>query len=65
MYLWGIIPLLLINLGLILYCLTDWLKRTEFRWMNKWAWLALFVFIQFFGPVIYIVLIKNHDDHQL
>jgi hypothetical protein len=65
MYLWGIIPMVLIEFGLILYCLLDWLKRKEFRWMNKWGWLALFVCISFFGAVLYIVLIKSHDDNQL
>ena len=63
MYLWGIIPLVLINLGLILYCLVDWLKRKEFKWVDKWVWLALFVFIQFIGPVLYILLIRKNDDH--
>lgn len=62
-YLWGLIPLVLINLGLVLYCLADWLKRKEFRWMGKWAWLALFACIQFIGPVLYIVLIRNNDNH--
>ena len=65
MYLWGIIPLALINIGLILYCLSDWLKRKEFKWMSKWGWLVLFVCFQFIGPVLYIVLIKNHDDNQV
>ncbi|OFY36125.1 MAG: hypothetical protein A2W91_04895 [Bacteroidetes bacterium GWF2_38_335] len=63
MYLWAAIPLALINLSLILYCLIDWLKRNEFKLMDKWAWLAIFVFIQFIGPILYIILIKNNDDH--
>lgn len=65
LYLWGIIPLVLIEFGLKLYCFLDWLKRKKFRWMSKWGWLALFVCISFFGSVLYIVLIKNHDDNQL
>ena len=65
MYLWGIIPLAIIQLGLVLYCLLDWLKRKQFRWMNKWAWLVLFVCINFIGSILYIVLIKNSDDNKL
>jgi len=63
MYLWGIIPLALINIGLIIYCLSDWLNRKEFKWMGQWGWLVLFVCFQFIGPVLYIVLIKNNDNH--
>lgn len=62
-YLWAFIPILLIEIGLILYCLMDWLKRDTFRWMNKWLWLAIFVFIQIIGAILYILLVKNHDDH--
>jgi heme/copper-type cytochrome/quinol oxidase subunit 4 len=63
MYLWGIIPLVIIQLGLILYCLLDWLKRKQFRWMSKWVWLVLFVCINFIGAILYIILIKNSDDN--
>jgi hypothetical protein len=62
-YLWGIVPLILIELGLILYCLLDWLKRKKFRWIGKWGWLALFALVSFFGAILYIILIKNNDDN--
>lgn len=64
-YLWAFIPILLIEIGLIIYCLTDWLKREKFRWMSKWIWLALFVFVQIIGAILYILLVKNHDDNQV
>lgn len=64
-YLWAFIPILLIEIGLIIYCLTDWLKREKFRWMNKWIWLAIFVFVQIIGAILYILLVKNHDDNQV
>jgi Phospholipase_D-nuclease N-terminal len=65
MYLWAIIPLVIIDLGLIIYCLSDWLKRKQFRWMNKWIWLVLFVCIHPFGAILYIIIIKNLDDNKL
>ena len=65
MSLWAIIPLVIIQFGLIIYCLLDWLKRKQFRWMNKWVWLVLFVCINYIGAIVYIVLIKNSDDNKL
>ena len=64
-YLWAFIPILLIEIGLIVYCLTDWLKREKFRWMSKWIWLVIFVFVQIIGAILYILLVKNHDDNQV
>lgn len=65
MYLWAFVPILLIEIGLIIYCLTDWLKRDKFRWMSKWIWLVIFVFVQIIGAILYILLVKNHDDNQV
>ncbi len=64
-YLWAFIPILLIEIGLIAYCLIDWLKRDKFRLLNKWVWLLIFVFIQIIGAILYILLVKNHDDNQV
>lgn len=64
-YLWAFIPILFIEIGLIAYCLIDWLKRDKFRLMNKWIWLLVFVFIQIIGAILYILLVKNHDDNQV
>jgi hypothetical protein len=64
-YLWALIPILLIEIALIAYCLIDWLKRDKFRWFNKWIWLLIFVFIQIIGAILYILLVKNHDDNQV
>jgi hypothetical protein len=64
-YLYGMIPLILINLGLVVFCLLDWIKRKEFRWLGKWGWFVIFIGFQFIGPVLYIILIKNNDDHKV
>lgn len=64
-YLWALIPLALLNLGLVIYCLTDWLKRKDFRYPGRWFWLIVFALFQYIGPVLYIVFVKNHDSNQV
>jgi Phospholipase_D-nuclease N-terminal len=58
----ALIPLALINLGLIIWCLVDWLKREHFRLLNKWIWLLIFLFIQYLGPVLYLILGRDHEN---
>jgi len=59
----AIIPLALINVSLIIWCLTDWFKREKFKYLPKLAWLFIVLFIQFIGPVTYLTLGRNHDSH--
>jgi len=55
------VPLLLLELGLKVICLRDWLKRDNFNGFGKIAWLLLFLFITLLGPLAY--LIYGRKDH--
>ena len=56
-----ILPLILINLVLIFICLKDLFKREKVTGNNKWLWAGIIIFIQFFGPVLYLVLGRKED----
>ncbi len=58
----AVIPLVLINLGLIVWCLIDWIKRKHFRFLDKWVWLPVFIFIQYIGPVLYLIIGRDHEN---
>jgi ABC-type maltose transport system permease subunit len=58
----AILPVALINLGLVIWCLVDWAKRSRFRFFNKWVWLCVFLFFQFFGPAAYLIFGRDHDN---
>lgn len=58
----AVLPLLVINLGLVAICLVDWLRRTSYRVLNKWTWLAVFVLVQIIGPVLYLVLGRSDEE---
>lgn len=56
-----VMPLILINLVLIFICLKDLFKREKVTGNNKWLWAGIIVFIQFFGPVLYLVFGRKED----
>jgi len=56
-----ILPLILINLVLIFISLKDLFTREKVTGNNKWLWAGLIIFIQFFGPVLYLVFGRKED----
>jgi len=57
----ALIPIALINLGLVIWCYKDWKKRDAFNYFNKWTWFFLFVLIQYIGPILYVTIAKKND----
>lgn len=58
-----IIPLVVLELILKIVCLRDWLKRDHFNGLPKPAWLLIFLFINLFGPVVYLVYGRRTDGN--
>jgi hypothetical protein len=52
--LWIIIPLALIELAVILIALRDWYKKRDLLDQNKYIWLALILFFNLLGPLIWL-----------
>ena len=50
-----LIPLLLVQLGLMVYCLVDLSRREKTRG-PKWLWVVLIVFGELIGPVVYLIV---------
>jgi len=49
-----LIPVVLIEMGLMITALVDLVRRAQTRG-PKWAWALLIVLINFIGPIIYFV----------
>ncbi len=49
-----IIPLVLIQLALMVYCLVD-LGRREYTHGPKWLWAIIIVLGELIGPIVYLV----------
>lgn len=50
-----LIPLFLVQLGLMIAALMDLIKRKETRG-PKWIWVLVIVLVNMIGPVLYFVL---------
>ena len=53
-YLPLLIPVVLIELGLMIAALVDLIRRAQTRG-PKWVWALVIVLINFIGPIIYFV----------
>lgn len=51
-----VVPLIVINLGLVALAVVDWSKRTRFRLLPRLAWLAVIVLVNAIGPLVYFAL---------
>jgi len=49
-----IIPLVLVQLGLAVYCLIDLYRRERTRG-PKWLWAIIIIFGELLGPIIYLL----------
>ncbi len=59
-----IIPLLILELILKVVCIRDWLHREEFNGLPKKAWLLIFLFINTFGPLVYLIYGRKTDGNH-
>ncbi len=50
-----LIPLLILELVLLVVALIDLAKRERVRGGNKVVWLLVIIFINFIGPIVYLL----------
>lgn len=50
-----LIPILLIQLALMIYCLVDLARRKATKG-PKWLWVVLVVLGQLWGPILYLIV---------
>lgn len=55
-----LIPVVLIQLGLLVAALVDWWRRPRTRG-SRWLWLALILFVQMLGPIAYFVFGREDE----
>ena len=59
-YLPLLIPLFLLELGLIIFALVDLFRRENTRG-PKWMWVLVILFVSTIGPIIYFVLGRKEE----
>jgi hypothetical protein len=50
-----LIPIILIQLGLMITALVDLIKRPKVRG-PKWMWVLIIMLVNFIGPIVYFVV---------
>ena len=56
-----LVPLVLVELGLLGFALYDLVKRKRVRGGNKWLWGIIIVVVEIFGPILYFVLGREEE----
>ncbi len=55
-----LLPLVAIQVGLALYCVVKIFKEGVQN-LNKWVWLAICVFVNLMGPVIFLIVGRKKE----
>ncbi len=56
-----LIPLFLLQLGLMVFALVDVIKRKKVKGGNKVVWILIIVLINLIGPIIYLAIGRKED----
>jgi hypothetical protein len=54
-----ILPIIIIQGILIVVAVIDWIKNQESIRGNRWVWLAVIVFLNIVGPIVYFIFGKK------
>ena len=54
-----LIPLIILQYGLMIYAIYHILKHDKYKSLNRVAWLIIVLLINFIGPILYFVLGKE------
>jgi hypothetical protein len=53
-------PLLVIQFALIIFALFK-LTRDRVKYLPKWGWALIIIFLNLFGPIIYLMIGRERD----
>jgi hypothetical protein len=56
-----LVPLFLLELGLLVFALLDVVRRRRVRGNNKVVWILVIVLINVIGPIIYLAVGRQED----
>jgi len=58
-----LVPILLLQLVLIIFSLIQ-LNKHGVKNLNKTIWILIIVFITTIGPILYLIIGRNDNDHS-
>jgi hypothetical protein len=57
----AILPLVVIDLALLTYCLVDVVRHPGTRHLPRWAWVLICLFVKPVGAIAYLVVGRSED----
>lgn len=54
-------PILVFQLLLLIWAIIDLIRRRTVKSLPKWAWALIIIFVNIFGPIIYLVFGRGED----
>lgn len=57
-------PLVVLELGLKVVCLKDWMHRDRMNGLSRTGWLLVFLFVNLFGSIAYLVYGRNFHGND-
>lgn len=60
-YLPFLIPLIIVQFGLMIYAIIHILKHPNYKFGNQTMWLVIVILINLIGPIIYFMFGKGDD----
>jgi hypothetical protein len=59
-----LIPIVLLELGLLVWALLDVIRRERVRGGNKVIWILVIVLINLLGPIVYFIFGREEDSSE-
>jgi len=60
-----IVPIALLEIGLMIWALVDVIRRDYVRGNNKVVWILVIVIINIIGPIIYLLLGRSDGSKEM
>lgn len=57
-------PIVVMELILKVICLRDWIRREQVNGLSRRAWLLIFLFVNLFGPIAYLVYGRKYHGND-
>jgi hypothetical protein len=51
-----LLPLLIIEIGLLVIALVDLIRRENVKHLPKWVWAVIIIVLNFIGPIAYLIV---------
>lgn len=56
-----LVPILILQLGLLIFALVDLARRPSAAHLPRWAWAIIIIFVNIIGPIAYFLIGRSEE----